>query len=443
VKERGIWAGPAPRVAARHIGALRGAGPFRRWAKACETLAALGALAMGCERAPALSSGPAPVAPSAAPASRVAPAPTSLAHCLEAPFAPSATQAPKLGALAHHACEARHASHVLALGTPGTPPPDEPALGQLAEKLRSALEGVPVFSTGFGLCCSGAALPGGLLPERCVTISLALCARPLAELGQVFESLVSELQLQNESVGLEVSYWGNTGPRCQAQAADCLPSGYLSAPSRRIAEGAFALPYDPTLPRRVVTNHSGARSLGGACQHDGECALIGNGVCGAWYLPHAPGGSHVEHIQMYDDYCGCVQNECAWFTPERPEIVLQATFDVSGWGEPPVIDPERFDVGYGTGEQVVQNELEGRWMRRQLQRCYLQHPGKLPETLSFALEVDKRGKVTRGRVSGAGEGVRECVDQVFGWLRFPAPHARGGRHASVRVTGSLLVGLQR
>jgi hypothetical protein len=238
--------------------------------------------------------------------------------------------------------------------------------------------------------------------RRCISVSLPLCARPLSEIGAAFASLLDEVQLTDAAVGLEVSYSGNTGPRCAPAGPDCLPLGYGEATRQleelrqeRLEKGSFALPYDPTLPRRV-REHSGAVSVGGACQHDGECGLSGgNNRCGAWYLQHAPGGSQVEHTQMLDDYCGCVEGQCTWFTPELTQLALRSEFD---WGEPPLVDPERFDVGYGNGQQVVASRLEGSWMQRQLQRCYLRRlpPGQAAgsaQTVSFELDVDSRGKI--------------------------------------------------
>jgi hypothetical protein len=333
--------------------------------------------------------------------------------------------------------------------------PDEPMLRALTEKVGTALAVAPVFGVGYGLCCSS------LLPPRsfgagekwCVSVSLPLCARPLAEIGDVFASLLDEMHLTDAAVGLEVSYSGNTGPRCAPAGPDCLPLAYLRATQQpeesgqeRLEQGAFALPYDPALPRRVL-EHSGALSLGGVCRHDGECGLAGgNGRCGAWYLPHAPGGSHIGHLQMYDDYCGCVNDQCSWFTPERPKLVLRTEIEVQGWGEPPLVDPKRFDVGYGNGQQVVATRLEGRWMQRQLQRCQVgrgdrSHATDPPQTVSFVLDVDRLGKVTRRKVSSTWADVHPCIDEVFGWLRFPAPEGVRGGRGGIQVTGTLFVGV--
>jgi hypothetical protein len=334
----------------------------------------------------------------------------------------------------------------------GAAVPDDQKLRALAEKVSAALAPTPLFGVGHGLCCSSL-LPAdgtaGASERPCISVSLPLCARPLAEIGAAFASLLDEVQLADAAVGLEVSYSGNTGPRCAPAGPGCLPLAYGQATQQleelrqeRLEQGSFALPYEPTLPRRV-REHSGAVSLGGACRQDGECGLAGgNNRCGAWYLPHAPGGSHVEHTQMVDDYCGCVEGQCTWFTPERPQLVLRSELDVQGWGEPPLVDPKRFDVGYGNGQQVVATRLEGPWMQRQLQRCYRGQlsPGQAagpPHTVSFELDVDSRGKVTRHKVSSTSEDVRPCIDQVFGWLRFPAPPPVPGRRGPIRVKGEL------
>ena len=198
-----------------------------------------------------------------------------------------------------------------------------------------------------------------------------------------------------------------------------------------------------------MLEHSGALSLGGACRHDGECGLSGgNNRCGAWYLTQAPGGSHVEHLQMYDDYCGCVNDQCRWFTPARPKLVLRSEVEVQGWGEPPLVDPERFDVGYGSGQQVVATRLEGSWMQRQMQRCRVGrvaadlasgYAADSTQTVSFELEVDLGGKVTRRKVTSTSEDVRACIDEVFGWLGFPKPHGVRGRRGAITVKGTLFV----
>jgi hypothetical protein len=151
---------------------------------------------------------------------------------------------------------------------------------------------------------------------------------------------------------------------------------------------------------------------------------------------------------MVDDYCGCVNAQCTWFTPERPQLVLHSQLDVQGWGEPPLVDPKRFEVGYGNGQQVVASRLEGRWMQRQLQRCdvgslSLGQTADLPQTIRLELEVDPRGRVTRRKVWSTGEDVRPCIDQVFGWLRFPAPHAVRGQRGLIQVKGTLVVDLAR
>ena len=63
--------------------------------------------------------------------------------------------------------------------------------------------------------------------------------------------------------------------------------------------------------------------------------------------------------------------------------------------------------------------------------------------MSFELDVDSRGMVTRLEVSSTDEDVRPCIDQVFGWLRFPAPHPVPGRHGPIRVKGTLRADVER
>jgi hypothetical protein len=143
-------------------------------------------------------------------------------------------------------------------------------------------------------------------------------------------------KLADLPLGLEVRYVGQTGPRCVPGGAGCSPYPYLESSNdpRPLRTGEFALPYDPALPRGTVT-HSGAETLGGACHHDGECGPCGGrNTYAAWYLAGPPGGSHVLHTEMFDDYCGCVRERCAWFTPQRRAFVLQSRLSVKGWGEP-------------------------------------------------------------------------------------------------------------
>jgi hypothetical protein len=447
----------------------------RRFHRVSASFLGLAAISTACERghtAPPESAATPSATPQSAPpavAAGTPPAiPTSLAHCLQPPYSPSPTEAPAVGRFAHHACDHSRAGsgpgwspgagHHVLLGTLAldAAAPDEPTLRALTEKVGAALAASPVFGVGYGLCCSSllpSGSPAGPAERWCISVSLPLCARPLAELVAGFASLLDETHLTDAAVGLEVSYSGNTGPRCAPTAPDCLPLAYGHATQQleerrqeRLEHGSFALPYDPALPRRVL-EHSGAVSLGGVCRHDGECGLAGgNNRCGAWYLPQAPGGSHVEHMQMYDDYCGCVHDRCMWFTPERPKLLLRSELEVQGWGEPPLVDPKRYDVGYGNGQQVVAARLEGPWMQRQLQRCHAGHPqpgaaADRPHTVSFALNIDRRGKVTRREVSSTAENVRPCIDEVFGWLRFPAPHAARGHRGPITVKGTLLVDL--
>src|SRR5688572_26822731 len=116
---------------------------------------------------------------------------------------------------------------------------------------------------------------------------------------------------------------------------------------------------------------------------------------------------------MADDYCGCVGGRCAWFTPARPALVLESQLSVTGWGEPRSRNPKRFEVGYGTGQEVATARLENRWLRRQLERCYLPHPQTLPASLTLTLIVTPEGKLRERRVTGAHEAVRPCVEEVI------------------------------
>lgn len=251
---------------------------------------------------------------------------------------------------------------------------------------------------------------------------MPLCALSLAEVGHAFERILERAKLGEGALGLEVAYVGDIGPRCSPADPGCLPFPYLEPhdDEQRVRAGDFALPYDPDLPRSVVSR-DGARSLGGACRTDGDCGPSGaRHTCAAWHVAGPRGGSHVAYTTMYDDFCGCVNQQCAWFTPERPGMVLEARLRVEGWGEPKARDARRFEVGFGTGGEVVKARLENGWMRRQLQRCYLGHLDALPETLTLALSVDRDGKPISQQVAGADSRVRPCVEQVFAWLQFPS-----------------------
>ena len=182
---------------------------------------------------------------------------------------------------------------------------------------------------------------------------------------------------------------GNTGPRCQSTDKACGPQPYFTGPERPALD-TFALPYDPTLPRKVANYED--RNFGGSCKHDGESVLVGGAGCGAWYLPAPEGAAHVLHTRMLDDYCGCVEGLCTWFTSVVREIRVTADVRAEGWGKPERIDPKHFEVGFGTGDQVVKARLEGRRFRRQLQRCYWGQLGELPQKLKLAHTVDRTGR---------------------------------------------------
>ena len=101
-------------------------------------------------------------------------------------------------------------------------------------------------------------------------------------------------------------------------------------------------------------------------------------------------------------------------------FLVESHVSVKGWGEPKQQNPKRFEVGYGTGEEVVKARLENRWMRRQLERCYLGHADVLPQALSVSFTISPDGKLGGRRIQGADAKVRACVDEVFGWVEFPS-----------------------
>ena len=234
---------------------------------------------------------------------------------------------------------------------------------------------------------------------------------------------------EDKKLGLEIAFEGNTGPRCMPTDKACGPEPYFTGPER-LKQGEFALPYDPTLPRKVA--NYGGRNRGGSCKHDGECVRVGNAGCAAWYHPAPEGATHELRTRMLDDYCGCVEGRCTWFTSGGRKITVRADVHVEGWGKPAKVDPKLFEAGFGTGDQVVKACLEGPDLRHQMKRCYWSHWDELPQRLELALTVDRLGRTQIHRLTGASQSVQGCVRQILGWLDFPTPHS--SRNSRVKGT---------
>lgn len=99
------------------------------------------------------------------------------------------------------------------------------------------------------------------------------------------------------------------GPRCTPSDDRCEPIAY---------EACFQSRLFPSAPR-YARNPERAQPLPvarpeNACVHDGECVTTGCGNgCGRWDVDHGS-GTCLYYTTLSQAFCGCVENQCRWFT---------------------------------------------------------------------------------------------------------------------------------
>lgn len=189
------------------------------------------------------------------------------------------------------------------------------------------------------------------------------------------------------------------GPRCTESDSACEPLSGGASPN------AMSQGYDPKQPRRPSLKALGlsAGQEGAACTHDGDCVRGGCGNhCVPWSQPRFTATCEVR-AEIWDHYCGCLEQRCQWFTQplayvkwQASQVVItqrpQADQAVEPWPVPYALEADR---GLNLGSN-------------QLTECLLQSATDLPQQLHFVLEVDALGAVLNAKVTGKASAVRQC-----------------------------------
>jgi len=103
-------------------------------------------------------------------------------------------------------------------------------------------------------------------------------------------------------------------PRCDANTDEtCVPLPYNSEFGK----------YDPDLDRYIVDE----KRSGDTCEQDGECVIAGCGNDCVSYIHYDIVGTCEYRTTLDYAFCGCVQNECVWFTqeffyPNKPSTII-------------------------------------------------------------------------------------------------------------------------
>ncbi len=378
------------------------------------------------------------------------PVPDSLAHCLEPPHMPkvgsadatndlpwpTTTCGPTVNdTLSDQAFQEREA--VLWPPDAGRTVDSEIARDVAAfVKKKLGFEG-PGYEgdVGVGLCCSGS-------PHICVRVEFPLCSTTSAQIEKAFSEALERKGARSPALGLAIKTWGYVRPRCTPGEPECRPFPYNNKSAEALARepDRFTLPYDASLPRRVIaprSSHPGetstiSRSDRFTCDHDGDCVP----GCLVWHdrrWPRPMSGA-LSHA-LLDAYCGCIEGTCQYFESARP-LNVKFEGEVHGWGEHPNPDPRRFIVGFGNGQQVVAARLQRQDMVRHMTYCFLDHNDELPKTIEFSMTISKHrkaGSVSVQLKSPASSDPERCVLRVLREQLFPQPPS----NENVSVEGKL------
>jgi hypothetical protein len=166
-------------------------------------------------------------------------------------------------------------------------------------------------TSGIGGCCSPAV--AAKTRVACIKIWIGPCELSMSQLVSVVDRALSDAQLSDARLGVDLSVMGMVGPRCQPSEPDCGPleSGH--------ARGAPARPTAGCQPGRVPLDGPVGQPSGNKCAHDGECVIDGcDDRCVPWHKTQG-GMVMCDAAHREDDgepeYCGCVEERCAWFRP--------------------------------------------------------------------------------------------------------------------------------
>ncbi|MFO0712204.1 MAG: hypothetical protein U0353_20305 [Sandaracinus sp.] len=209
--------------------------------------------------------------------------------CLAPPYAPDAGATDLDGALVTHA----EGTRVWELKLPGTRDASAEESQALLTRIR-ALGGEHEYLS-YGVYCGGGA-------HLCFAWEGNLCETRIEERLAWFRALVQrDGALADARLELAVTLVGHEGPRCAPSDPRCQPLAY---------EGGD---YDPARARHAgpLATHSA-----GACDHDGDCMVMGCGNhCLSWQYGGAHEGATCEGYVFGEPvFCGCVEGACAWFT---------------------------------------------------------------------------------------------------------------------------------
>lgn len=249
---------------------------------------------------------PAPTAASIArvgsatpPPSGPAKPPATRADCTRAPFLPSPTDAPTVLGMEHHACTVSRVNmHVLE--RQGGPEATEPELLSLTERLAALLPKDAVLSRGSMSCCTDST-------KSCAHLTIQLCSISLEGAADLVRKALSEPEFQNRTVRVAFGWEGRSEPFCKGP--DCGPAPYGDPSSRSTTEALLRA-------ERMPLKEKPARNVGGACQEDGDCGVVGApNACGSYATPHSEVGPSIDYPSLRGSYCGCVQGTCQWFRP--------------------------------------------------------------------------------------------------------------------------------
>lgn len=166
---------------------------------------------------------------------------------------------------------------------------------QIAASLDALRERPGLRFISYGLYC-------GEGSRACLALEGNACELRVDDALAAVRAGIADLpQLAGARLELAIGLSGHLGPRCDERDSSCLPTPYQGdTPYDRLGSrigGAFA-------------SHSG-----GACDHDGDCMVMGCGNhCLLWEYGGAHEGATCEGYSFPQPiYCGCVERECQWF----------------------------------------------------------------------------------------------------------------------------------
>ena len=179
---------------------------------------------------------------------------------------------------------------------PGSKTADGASASRFLDAHRSELHALGgIVTSGVGSCCAGGDWPD---PKACIVVGMNGCSHHASELIELFRGFQASSD-ETSDVAFQLSFeiQGLLGPRCE-RSVECGPEPYHAAIGAKLRATRTSIE-----PAKDDTR----------CAHDGECLITGCGDrCDHW-TNTGRAGTCKYRDDLKETFCGCVEQQCAWF----------------------------------------------------------------------------------------------------------------------------------